>query len=70
MPAYNEPPEMVIETLDALARLEYPDFEVLVIDNNTRDEMPGVRSRLIARGWVSVSASFTLLRWMASKPAR
>ena len=26
---------MVIETLDALARLDYPNFEVLVIDNNT-----------------------------------
>jgi exo-beta-1,3-glucanase (GH17 family)/cellulose synthase/poly-beta-1,6-N-acetylglucosamine synthase-like glycosyltransferase len=38
VPAYNEPPEMVIETLDALARLDYPDFEVLVIDNNTPDE--------------------------------
>ncbi len=38
VPCYNEPPAMVIETLDALARLEYPDFEVLVIDNNTRDE--------------------------------
>ena len=38
VPAYNEPPDMVIETLDALARLDYPDFEVLVIDNNTPDE--------------------------------
>jgi exo-beta-1,3-glucanase (GH17 family)/cellulose synthase/poly-beta-1,6-N-acetylglucosamine synthase-like glycosyltransferase len=38
VPAYNEPPEMLIETLDALARLDYSDFEVLVIDNNTRDE--------------------------------
>ncbi|HVH83911.1 MAG TPA: glycosyltransferase [Steroidobacteraceae bacterium] len=38
VPAYNEPPDMLIETLDALARLDYPDFEVLVIDNNTRDE--------------------------------
>src|SRR5499427_3637812 len=38
VPAYNEPAAMLIETLDALARLEYPDFEVLVIDNNTRDE--------------------------------
>jgi len=37
VPAYNEPPEMMIETLDALARLEYPHFEVLVIDNNTKD---------------------------------
>ncbi|MCB1648439.1 MAG: glycosyltransferase [Pseudomonadales bacterium] len=38
VPAYNEPAEMMIETLDALAALDYPDFEVLVIDNNTRDE--------------------------------
>ncbi len=34
---YNEPPAMVIETLNALARLDYPDYEVLLIDNNTRD---------------------------------
>ena len=38
VPAYNEPPEMVIETLNALARLDYPDYEVIVIDNNTTDE--------------------------------
>ncbi|MBS0421622.1 MAG: glycosyltransferase [Proteobacteria bacterium] len=38
VPAYNEPPRMVIETLEALARLDYGNFEVLVIDNNTRDE--------------------------------
>ena len=37
VPCYNEPPEMVKQTLDALARLDYPDFEVLVIDNNTQD---------------------------------
>ena len=37
VPAYNEPPAMLIETLDALARLDYPDYEVLVIDNNTQD---------------------------------
>jgi cellulose synthase/poly-beta-1,6-N-acetylglucosamine synthase-like glycosyltransferase len=29
---------MLIQTLDALSRLTYPDYEVLVIDNNTRDE--------------------------------
>ncbi len=38
VPAYNEPPAMLIETLDALAALDYPNFEVLVIDNNTKDE--------------------------------
>jgi cellulose synthase/poly-beta-1,6-N-acetylglucosamine synthase-like glycosyltransferase len=38
VPVYNEPAQMVIETLDALARLDYPDYEVLVIDNNTPQE--------------------------------
>ncbi|HEX3808700.1 MAG TPA: glycosyltransferase family 2 protein [Rhizomicrobium sp.] len=37
VPCYNEPPEMVIETLDALTRLDYENFEVLLIDNNTKD---------------------------------
>ncbi|PWC53955.1 glycosyltransferase [Azospirillum sp. TSO22-1] len=37
VPCYNEPPHMVIETLDALARLDYPNFEVLLLDNNTKD---------------------------------
>lgn len=37
VPCYNEPPELLKQTLDALARLDYPDYEVLVIDNNTRD---------------------------------
>jgi cellulose synthase/poly-beta-1,6-N-acetylglucosamine synthase-like glycosyltransferase/exo-beta-1,3-glucanase (GH17 family) len=34
---YNEPPEMVIATLDSLAVLDYDNFEVLVIDNNTKN---------------------------------
>jgi len=38
VPCYNEPPRMVIQTLDALAKLDYPDFEVVVVDNNTKDE--------------------------------
>jgi len=37
VPAYNEPPEMLRETLTALSLLDYPDYEVLVIDNNTKD---------------------------------
>ena len=37
VPAHAEPPEVVIATLDTLARLRYPNFEVLVIDNNTTD---------------------------------
>jgi exo-beta-1,3-glucanase (GH17 family)/cellulose synthase/poly-beta-1,6-N-acetylglucosamine synthase-like glycosyltransferase len=38
VPCYNEPPEMMIETIRALEKLQYRDFEVLIIDNNTRDE--------------------------------
>ncbi|GAC1370893.1 MAG: hypothetical protein NVSMB43_06450 [Pseudarthrobacter sp.] len=37
VPTHAEPPAVVISTLDALAALDYPDFEVLVIDNNTED---------------------------------
>ncbi|MEO5330389.1 MAG: glycosyltransferase [Magnetococcus sp. YQC-5] len=37
VPAYNEPPDMMIRTLDSLSRLDYPHFEVLVIDNNTKN---------------------------------
>ena len=35
---YNEPPAMVIATIESLAKLEYTNFEVIVIDNNTKDE--------------------------------
>jgi exo-beta-1,3-glucanase (GH17 family)/cellulose synthase/poly-beta-1,6-N-acetylglucosamine synthase-like glycosyltransferase len=38
IPAYNEPPDMMIDTLNALSKLDYPHFEVLVIDNNTVDD--------------------------------
>jgi cellulose synthase/poly-beta-1,6-N-acetylglucosamine synthase-like glycosyltransferase len=40
VPCYAEPPELLIETLEALSRLDYDNFEVLVIDNNTKD--PGL----------------------------
>ncbi|GMV39467.1 MAG: hypothetical protein AMXMBFR64_11830 [Myxococcales bacterium] len=34
----NEPSEMVAMTLRSLAELDYPDYEVIVVDNNTKDE--------------------------------
>ncbi len=37
VPTHAEPPKVVISTLDALARLDYPNFEVVVVDNNTAD---------------------------------
>lgn len=38
LPCYAEPPEVVIETINRLAALDYDNYEVLVCDNNTRDE--------------------------------
>lgn len=38
VPAHNEPPDMVIDTLRSLARLDYPAYEVILIDDNTDDE--------------------------------
>jgi glycosyltransferase involved in cell wall biosynthesis len=37
VPCCNEPPELVMATLDRLAAIRYADYEVLVIDNNTHD---------------------------------
>jgi cellulose synthase/poly-beta-1,6-N-acetylglucosamine synthase-like glycosyltransferase len=38
VPAHNEPPDMVIQTLRSLLRIDYPRFEVILIDDNTDDE--------------------------------
>ena len=38
LPCYAEPPEVVKETMNHLAALDYDNYEVLVIDNNTKDE--------------------------------
>ncbi len=37
IPAYREPPEMLKQTLDAVSRLAYPNFECVVVINNTPD---------------------------------
>jgi exo-beta-1,3-glucanase (GH17 family)/cellulose synthase/poly-beta-1,6-N-acetylglucosamine synthase-like glycosyltransferase len=37
IPAYNEPPEMLKQTLDAIARLDYANFECVLVINNTPD---------------------------------
>jgi cellulose synthase/poly-beta-1,6-N-acetylglucosamine synthase-like glycosyltransferase len=38
VPAHNEPPDMVIETLSRLRELDYPSYEIVAIDDNTEDE--------------------------------
>jgi len=37
IPAHNEPPEMLKQTLDAVARLDYPNLECVLVINNTPD---------------------------------
>ena len=37
IPAYNEPPDLLIKTIEAAEAIDYPNFEVIVIDNNTSD---------------------------------
>ena len=37
VPAHNEPPELLIQTLESLSRTQWTNYEVLVIDNNTTD---------------------------------
>ena len=38
VPAHNEPPDMVIDTLRSLLRLDYLRYEIILIDDNTDDE--------------------------------
>jgi cellulose synthase/poly-beta-1,6-N-acetylglucosamine synthase-like glycosyltransferase len=38
IPTYNEPPDMIIQTIRAAEALRYPALEIVVVDNNTSDE--------------------------------
>ena len=35
--AYNEPPDMLIQTIQSLEAIQYEPYEVVIIDNNTKD---------------------------------
>ena len=37
IPAYNEPPDMLIRTIRSVEAIDYPNLEIVVIDNNTED---------------------------------
>jgi cellulose synthase/poly-beta-1,6-N-acetylglucosamine synthase-like glycosyltransferase len=39
VPCYNEPPEILKNTLISLSNLDYQKYEVIVIDTNTKDKM-------------------------------
>ncbi len=67
----NEPPEMVISTLESLARLRWSNYEVLVVDNNTRDRRCGSRCATGSSAAATpASASSTYRAGRASRPAR
>lgn len=38
VPCHAEPPEIVKKSLSYLSKMDYPNFEVIVVDNNTPDE--------------------------------
>jgi cellulose synthase/poly-beta-1,6-N-acetylglucosamine synthase-like glycosyltransferase len=38
VPAHDEPPEMVIDTVRSLLDLDYDQYEIVVVDDNTADE--------------------------------
>jgi len=38
VPTYNEPPDLVIETIRSLVALQYPELRIQIIDNNTANE--------------------------------
>ncbi len=67
LPICNEPPHVVIETLDSLARLDYPDFEVLVLDNNTREEATWKPVEAHCRALGERFRFFTLGKWPGFK---
>lgn len=56
VPSYNEPPELVVETIRSLVGLDYPALRIQVVDNNTTDEalwrpVEAECARLRADGW-------------------
>ena len=76
----NEPPAMVMATIDSLLALDWPAFEVLVVDNNTRDPAlwepveAHVNARMAAAGQGTQATSsgpylryFHLPRWPGYK---
>lgn len=38
IPSYNEEPEMLIRTIEHVLRLNYTNYELIIIENNTADE--------------------------------
>lgn len=67
VPSHNEPPDLVIETLESLRRLDYPNFEVLVLDNNTDDEELWLPVARYCATYPSLMRFHRLLEWPGFK---
>ena len=70
IPAYCEQPDMLNATLDAVARLEYPNFECILVINNTPDP---TLWRPVEEHCATLGERFKFLRVEispASRPAR
>ena len=63
----NEPPDLVISTLNGLAQLDYPNFEVLVIDNNTTDSALWLPVQEHCQQLGNQFRFFTLGKWQGFK---
>ena len=70
IPAYNEPPELLIATIKAVEQIDYPNFEIVVIDNNTADPAVWGPVEEYCRGRERVRSSSTSLRGRATRRAR
>jgi cellulose synthase/poly-beta-1,6-N-acetylglucosamine synthase-like glycosyltransferase len=70
VPACCESPEMLVATLDAVAKLEYPNFECIIVINNTPDPALWQPVEAHCRRSASASSSSASTSFQATKPAR
>jgi exo-beta-1,3-glucanase (GH17 family) len=64
---YNEPPEMVIATIESLKNLDYTNYEVIVVDNNTKDEAKWKPIKAYMAGLPSNFHFYHLPKWPGFK---
>jgi len=67
VPSHNEPPELLIETLQRLLELDYPSYEVLVVDNNTDDDALCAPVEAFCRAHPEILRFHRLLDWPGFK---
>jgi hypothetical protein len=70
LPCSREPPRQVIDAVRSLLALDYPTFEILVIDNNTSDPSLYRPLEAFCADHPAGSASSTRRFWRATKRGR